>query len=122
MISCYNASSKLSISKIYQFDNLPEPRNATEAYHSKAYSFNIPENIDDLNKSSDQNNDSTKINSSFKGNSKTLSKVFQKFHIGLRDNNQNNYKRETIKQKVKKQDIDGNDYEIYNNPNLHSED
>ncbi|RGB36416.1 kinase-like domain-containing protein [Rhizophagus diaphanus] len=71
VISCYYASSKLSISKIYQFDNLPEPRNATE------------------------------------GNSKTLSKVFQKFHIGSRDNNQNNYKRETIKQKVKKQDIDG---------------
>ncbi|GET50562.1 kinase-like domain-containing protein [Rhizophagus irregularis DAOM 181602=DAOM 197198] len=49
ILSCYYyASSKLSISKIYQFDNLPEPRNATEegqeAFHSKPYSFNIPEN------------------------------------------------------------------------------
>ncbi|PKY57521.1 hypothetical protein RhiirA4_478647 [Rhizophagus irregularis] len=30
ILSCYYASSKLSISKIYQFENLPEPRNATE--------------------------------------------------------------------------------------------
>ncbi|GBC41408.2 kinase-like domain-containing protein [Rhizophagus irregularis DAOM 181602=DAOM 197198] len=109
ILSFYYASSKLSISKVYQFENLPEPINATEeeqeAYHSKAYSFNIPENIDDLNKSSDHDNDSTKISSSFKGNSKRLSKAFQKFYIGSRDNNQNNYKRETtIKQEIKKQD------------------
>ncbi|CAB4431382.1 unnamed protein product [Rhizophagus irregularis] len=38
-------SSKLFTSKIYQFDNLSE----TEAFHSKPYSFNIPENIDDFN-------------------------------------------------------------------------
>ncbi|UZO10010.1 uncharacterized protein OCT59_001609 [Rhizophagus irregularis] len=61
--------------------------------------------VDDLNKSSDHDNDSTKISSSFKGNSKRLSKAFQKFYIGSRDNNQNNYKRETtIKQEIKKQD------------------
>jgi serine/threonine protein kinase len=30
IMSFYYASSKLSTSKIYQFDNLPEPRNATE--------------------------------------------------------------------------------------------
>ncbi|PKY54300.1 kinase-like protein [Rhizophagus irregularis] len=39
-----------STSRIYQFENLPEPRNATEeeqeTYHSK-YSFNIPENNND---------------------------------------------------------------------------
>ncbi|POG81494.1 hypothetical protein GLOIN_2v70208 [Rhizophagus irregularis DAOM 181602=DAOM 197198] len=35
-------------SKIYQFENLPEPKNATEeeqeAFHSKPYSLNIPNN------------------------------------------------------------------------------
>jgi hypothetical protein len=29
IMSCYYASSKLSMSKIYQFDDLPEPRNAS---------------------------------------------------------------------------------------------
>ncbi|CAB5314188.1 unnamed protein product [Rhizophagus irregularis] len=129
IMSCYYASSKLSVSKIYQFDDLPEPRNATEeeqeAYHSKSYSFNIPENIDDFNISNNKNNDSTSTtNSIFRRNSKVLSKVFQKLHIGSDDNNQNSYQnnceRKIIKQQVKKQDIDDND-EIYNNPNLHPE-
>ncbi|UZO05675.1 uncharacterized protein OCT59_026019 [Rhizophagus irregularis] len=35
---------------------LPEPRNATEeeleAFHSKSYDFEIPDNIEDFNKSS----------------------------------------------------------------------
>ncbi|PKY31433.1 hypothetical protein RhiirB3_489052 [Rhizophagus irregularis] len=111
IMSCYYASSKLSVSKIYQFDDLPEPRNATEAYHSKSYSFNIPENIDDFNISNNKNNDSTSTtNSIFRRNSKVLSKVFQKLHIGSDDNNQNSYQnnceRKIIKQQVKKQDID----------------
>ncbi|POG74137.1 kinase-like domain-containing protein [Rhizophagus irregularis DAOM 181602=DAOM 197198] len=42
-------SSKLFTSRIHQFKNLPEPRNATEeeqeAFHSKSYDcFNIPDN------------------------------------------------------------------------------
>ncbi|GBC52854.2 kinase-like domain-containing protein [Rhizophagus irregularis DAOM 181602=DAOM 197198] len=49
--------SKLFTSKLHQFDNLPEPRNATEekqeALHSnKSYDFCILNNIDDFNKSS----------------------------------------------------------------------
>ncbi|RGB36413.1 kinase-like domain-containing protein [Rhizophagus diaphanus] len=125
IMSCYFASSKLSVSKIYQFYDLSEPRNATEeeqeAYHSKSYSFNIPENIDI---STNKNNDSTsKTSSIFRRNSKALSKiVFQKQHIGSSNNNQNscqnNCERNIIKQQVKKQDIDDND-EIHNNPNLH---
>ncbi|PKY36587.1 hypothetical protein RhiirB3_459563, partial [Rhizophagus irregularis] len=63
----------LFTSKIHQFENLPESRNATEeeleAFHSKSYDFSIPANINDFNnKSSNQNNSRTsKINSFFKG-------------------------------------------------------
>ncbi|CAB5351591.1 unnamed protein product [Rhizophagus irregularis] len=53
-----SSSSTLSTSKLYQFENLPEPRNATEeeqeAFHSQPYDFEIPNNIEDLNSSKDQ--------------------------------------------------------------------
>ncbi|CAB4395686.1 unnamed protein product [Rhizophagus irregularis] len=56
-----SSSSKLhslSTSKLHQFENLPEPRNATEeeqeAFHSQPYDFEIPNNIEDLNSSKDQ--------------------------------------------------------------------
>ncbi|PKY37120.1 hypothetical protein RhiirB3_461457 [Rhizophagus irregularis] len=44
-----HVNSKLFTSKIHQFKNLPEPKNATEeeqeAFHSKSYDcFNIPDN------------------------------------------------------------------------------
>ncbi|RGB30655.1 hypothetical protein C1646_710909 [Rhizophagus diaphanus] len=39
-------SSRLFTSKIHNFGNLPEPRNATEVFHSKPYNFNIPNNSD----------------------------------------------------------------------------
>ncbi|GBC12244.2 kinase-like domain-containing protein [Rhizophagus irregularis DAOM 181602=DAOM 197198] len=46
------ANSLLSTSKIYQFENLFEPKNATEeeqeAFHSKPYDFEIPNNINKL--------------------------------------------------------------------------
>ncbi|RGB42057.1 kinase-like domain-containing protein [Rhizophagus diaphanus] len=55
-----NISSKLFTSKIHKFENLPEPKNATEeeqeAFHSKLYDFNIPKNIDDFGQASNQNN------------------------------------------------------------------
>ncbi|GBC02391.1 hypothetical protein RclHR1_00460029 [Rhizophagus clarus] len=45
----------LNTSKLYLFENLPEPRNATkeeqEAFHSKLYDFEIPDDTEDLNKS-----------------------------------------------------------------------
>ncbi|PKC70996.1 hypothetical protein RhiirA1_361445, partial [Rhizophagus irregularis] len=40
-----------STSKLFEFNYLPEPRNATseeqEVFHSKTYDFKIPDNIDD---------------------------------------------------------------------------
>ncbi|CAB4424097.1 unnamed protein product [Rhizophagus irregularis] len=81
-----STNSRLFTSKIHQFENLPEPRNATEeeleAFHSnKSYDFNIPNNIDDFNKSSNQNSKASKISSIFKANSKKLSKMFEKLQI-----------------------------------------
>ncbi|PKC70157.1 hypothetical protein RhiirA1_455168 [Rhizophagus irregularis] len=41
-------SSRLFTSKVHQFENLPEQKNATEeeqeAFHSKTYDFSIPDN------------------------------------------------------------------------------
>ncbi|GES80142.1 kinase-like domain-containing protein [Rhizophagus clarus] len=79
-------SSSLHKSKLYQFENLPEPKNATEveleAFHSKSYDFiNIPDDIDDYANSNNQKIDEiSKISSIFK-----------------------------------------DDYDVYNNPNLHPE-
>ncbi|EXX61458.1 Cdc15p [Rhizophagus irregularis DAOM 197198w] len=70
-------SNKLFTSKIYQFKNLPEPKNATEVnkeqktFHSNnSYDhFNIPDNINDFNSSSNQSYDSiSKASSILKGN------------------------------------------------------
>ncbi|RGB29343.1 kinase-like domain-containing protein [Rhizophagus diaphanus] len=113
------ASSKLFTSKLHQFENLPEPRNATieeqEEFYSKLYNFNSPNNIDDFNGSNKQESKSSKINNIFKDNSKKLSKLFKKLQI-----NSNNDNKEIIQQ-VKRQNIDINDKmdEIHNNPNLH---
>ncbi|RIA96289.1 hypothetical protein C1645_815607, partial [Glomus cerebriforme] len=90
------------------FEGLPEPRNATEeeqeAFHSKPYDFNIPDNIDGFNNSSSHNYVST-----------------SKTNIILNDV-KNDYKRETIQHQLKKQNIVINgDDEICNNPNFHSE-
>ncbi|CAB4388165.1 unnamed protein product [Rhizophagus irregularis] len=99
-------SSRLSTSKIHNFGNLPEPKNATEeeqeVFHSKLYDFNIPNNINDFNESNKQNSDSEKLPEEF---------------IKLQINS-----NEIIQQKTKRQnigDIDDED-EVYNNPNLHS--
>ncbi|GBC12290.2 kinase-like domain-containing protein [Rhizophagus irregularis DAOM 181602=DAOM 197198] len=113
-----STNSRLFTSKIHQFENLSEPRNATEeeleAFHSnKSYDFNIPNNIDDFNKSSNQNSrTSSKLNSIFKAGSKKLSKVFKKLQI----------KDETIQQTKGPNIANFNDEDdTYNNPNLHSE-
>ncbi|CAB4488715.1 unnamed protein product [Rhizophagus irregularis] len=109
-----SASSVLFTSKIHQFENLPEPRNATEeeleAFHSKSYDFNIPNNLDDFNKSSNKNDDSMMSNINSKTNSDKLSKVFRKLQIN----------DETMQQTKEPNVVNYND-EIYNNPNLHSE-
>ncbi|CAB4382247.1 unnamed protein product [Rhizophagus irregularis] len=101
-----NISSKLFTSKIHKYENLPEPKNATEeeqeAFHSKSYDFSVPYNIDDFGKSSNQN--ISKMSSIIEDDSKKLSKVFKKLQI-------------TLTQNVNNEDED----EAYNNPNLHSE-
>ncbi|GES80179.1 kinase-like domain-containing protein [Rhizophagus clarus] len=113
-ISSNYTSSRLFTSKVHQFENFPEPKNATEeeqeAFHSsKSYSFNIPYNVEDFG---------SKI---LKDNNKSdLSKEFNKLQI---NDNQNNYNGEKIlSQQMMKHYIDTDDEnEIYNNPNLHSE-
>ncbi|PKC60935.1 hypothetical protein RhiirA1_444681 [Rhizophagus irregularis] len=89
----YTSSSKLFTSKIHQFENLPEPRNATEAFHSnKSYDFHIPNNIDDIGNLGSQNNNSSKINY------QEIMQQMKRDHINIDD-----------------------EEEIYNNPNFHSE-
>ncbi|GBB94498.1 hypothetical protein RclHR1_23680003 [Rhizophagus clarus] len=108
----------ISTSKVYQFENLPEPRNATE---EELEVNHLIFNIDDFNKLNNQKNNSlSKINTSiFKVSSKKLSKIFK---IKPKNDIQNDYKSEIVQPKVKKNDINFNDEdEIYNNPNFHSE-
>ncbi|GBC17384.2 kinase-like domain-containing protein [Rhizophagus irregularis DAOM 181602=DAOM 197198] len=99
-------SSRLFTSKIHNFENLPEPRNATEEeqeeFHSKSYDFNIPDDINDFNGSNKQNSSkSSKIINIFKGS---------------------NDEKEITQKQTKKQNIniDDDDDDIHNNPNLHS--
>ncbi|PKY32868.1 hypothetical protein RhiirB3_451337 [Rhizophagus irregularis] len=120
----YTNSSKLFTSKLHQFDNLPEPRNATEgeqeAFHSnKSYDFQIPDNIDDFNKFSSKKNSISKISSIFKAakNYPIYLKEAQKMA-----NIQNDYKFEAMQRQTMNHHIKDNDEdEMYNNPNLHSE-
>ncbi|PKC58633.1 kinase-like protein [Rhizophagus irregularis] len=116
-------SSKLFTSKIHQFKNLPEPRNATEeeqeAFHSKSYDcFNIPDNIEDFINSNDQ--DTSITSSILKDDSEELYKSFNELQI---NSNEDNYGMEIMEQQeVKKHnnDIDDED-EIYDDKNFHSE-
>ncbi|RGB30649.1 hypothetical protein C1646_671536 [Rhizophagus diaphanus] len=55
-------------------------------------------------------------------NSKTLSRIFEKLRLGSGGNNQDNYKKEIVKQQVKNQHVDNDEEDIFNNPNFHSED
>ncbi|GES75142.1 kinase-like domain-containing protein [Rhizophagus clarus] len=109
-------------SQIYQFENLPEPRNATkeelEAFYNKSFDFNIPDNVDDFGKSSNQKNRS-RISGIFRVGSKKLFKVFKN---NSKNGNQNDYKKETEQQKVENDETNFDDKDdIYNNPNLHPE-
>ncbi|CAB4439215.1 unnamed protein product [Rhizophagus irregularis] len=110
-----STNSRLFTSKIHQFENLPEPRNATEeeleVFHSKPYDFSIPTNIDVFDNSSNQNNSRTsKINSFFKANSKKLSKMFKKLQV-----------KDVQQTKGSNVNFDDDEDEVYNNPNFHSE-
>ncbi|RIA85251.1 kinase-like domain-containing protein [Glomus cerebriforme] len=110
-------SSRLITSKVYQFENLPEPKNATEeqeAFHSKPYNYNIPDSIDDFNKSS---------NYTFEDNSENdSSKEFNELQISSKNGDQVDYYEVIIPQQIKKRYIDTDDEnEVHNNPNLHAE-
>ncbi|PKK59626.1 hypothetical protein RhiirC2_794573, partial [Rhizophagus irregularis] len=50
-----------------------------EAFHSKLYDFNIPNNINDFNKSNEQN--SNKSSEVITDNNKKLSKLFKKLEM-----------------------------------------
>ncbi|PKK62900.1 hypothetical protein RhiirC2_813657, partial [Rhizophagus irregularis] len=75
--------------------------------YSKSYDeFQIPDNIDDFNKSSSwKNNSTSKMSSIFKASSKDA---------------QNDYKIETMQQQIKNINLE-DENEVHNNPNLHSE-
>uniref|UniRef100_U9UNN7 Serine-threonine/tyrosine-protein kinase catalytic domain-containing protein n=1 Tax=Rhizophagus irregularis (strain DAOM 181602 / DAOM 197198 / MUCL 43194) TaxID=747089 RepID=U9UNN7_RHIID len=111
-----NMSSKLFTSKIYKFENLPEPKNATEEeqkafYITRSYDFSISSNASNLSKSSNQY---TSIN--FKDNdSEESSRLFKK--LKTENDVQNDHEREIMQQQS---NIGIND-EAQNNPNLHSE-
>ncbi|GES90834.1 kinase-like domain-containing protein [Rhizophagus clarus] len=114
--SIYSMSENCT-SKIYQFKNLPEPKNATEEeqeeFHSKPYSFNIPDNIDDFNNSSNEKNIITKSNS--------VNKVFEKLEINSNCVIQNGHKKENAQQS-KKHSLDINDdNDVNNDSNVHLE-
>ncbi|GBC09327.1 hypothetical protein RclHR1_08770006 [Rhizophagus clarus] len=118
--------SKLFTSIIYQFKNLPEPRNATEeeqeAFHSKSYDcFNIS-NSYNFNNSSNKNYDTTSETSSIlKDGSEGLSESLQ---INSNKDNQINYGKEIVEQQQIRRynvKIDDDDDEIYDDKNFHSE-
>ncbi|GBC28935.2 kinase-like domain-containing protein [Rhizophagus irregularis DAOM 181602=DAOM 197198] len=93
-------SSKIFTSKIHNFDNLPEPKNATEEeqkafYITRSYDFSISSNDND---------------------SKESSRLFKKLKME-NDDVQKDYEREIMQQRS---NISIND-EVQNNPNLHSE-
>ncbi|PKC69039.1 kinase-like protein [Rhizophagus irregularis] len=107
---------KLFTSKVYAFENFSEPRNGTEEeqeeLHNQPYNFSISNNVDDdiLNM--------MQSSSIFKGSKKKLSKVPQ--INSNKDFQVDYYRRKTIQQ-TKNVDIE-DEHEIYNDPNLHSED
>ncbi|CAB5145884.1 unnamed protein product [Rhizophagus irregularis] len=120
-----STNSRSFSSNIYRFENLPEPKNATEeeqeVCYSKSYGFKIPDNINEFNKSDIQN-----VDISIKVNSKKLSnKIFEMSQVNLNYDIRDYYKKEAIQQiqQIKRTNININindENEIYNNPNLHS--
>ncbi|CAB4408576.1 unnamed protein product [Rhizophagus irregularis] len=112
-----NINSKSFTSKIYKFENLPEPKNATEEqqkafYISRSNDFTISSNASNLSKSSNQyipissNDDDSK-------ESPRLSKKLKIENVDV----QNDYEREFMQ---RRSNIGTND-EVQNNPSLHSE-
>ncbi|PKK66629.1 hypothetical protein RhiirC2_753137 [Rhizophagus irregularis] len=105
-------SSKIFTSNIHNFENLPEPKNATEAFYTtRSYDFSISDNTSNHSKYNQY------ISINFKDNdSKESSRLFKKLKMENVEV-QNDYEREIMQQRS---NISDND-EVQNNPNLHSE-
>ncbi|GBC12260.2 kinase-like domain-containing protein [Rhizophagus irregularis DAOM 181602=DAOM 197198] len=97
-------NSKLFTSKIYQFENLPEPRNATEdeikVFYSKLHEYN--------NKDNNKNNKS--ISKIFKAKNKKLTKMLKKLQ---KKNDVNNDDKNKSNPQTKGSDFDDDDDEVY---------
>ncbi|RIA96675.1 kinase-like domain-containing protein [Glomus cerebriforme] len=116
-----NYTDRSFTSKVHQFENFPEPRNATEeeqeAFYSKSYDeFSIPDNIDDFNKPSNQKNDnaSKKRSKIVEVKSERLTKKFKKLQI--KNDSQSDYNNKQYHVY-----IDDDKEDVHNNSNLHSE-
>uniref|UniRef100_U9UZH4 Protein kinase domain-containing protein n=1 Tax=Rhizophagus irregularis (strain DAOM 181602 / DAOM 197198 / MUCL 43194) TaxID=747089 RepID=U9UZH4_RHIID len=123
------------VSKFHIFENLHEPKNATEeeqeAYHSMQQNLSIPSKIEDIISEQTEHqiepNNSTAINKEVKGKSKR-----NNFNDDDKDDVNHNIKSKKIKlsnnkefQYIQKRYIANDDVEedeITNNANLHSED
>ncbi|CAB5212519.1 unnamed protein product [Rhizophagus irregularis] len=92
-------SSRLFTSKIHNFENLPEPRNATEE----------EQEVNDFKSNEQNSSKSSKVITIFRDSNKKLSKLFKKLQI-----KSNNDKKEKTQKYV------DDDDDLYNNPNLHS--
>ncbi|PKK57608.1 hypothetical protein RhiirC2_797731 [Rhizophagus irregularis] len=99
-----NSSSRSFTSKVHQFGFFSEPKNATEEeqeeFYSKSYDdFQIPDNIDDFNKSIGwENNNTLKMSSIFK-----VEKNYPKYlkEVQRMANIRGDYKIETMQQQIK---------------------
>ncbi|PKK61771.1 kinase-like protein, partial [Rhizophagus irregularis] len=101
-------SRGLFTSKIHNFENLPEPRNATEeeqeVFHSKLYDFNIPNNINDFNGSNEQYSDSEKLPEEFIKLQVNSSEIIQQ-QMERKDIDIDDGEKVIIQQKMKRQNI-----------------
>ncbi|CAB4395703.1 unnamed protein product [Rhizophagus irregularis] len=93
-LSSSSKISSLSASKLYQFENLPEPRNATEAFHSKSY---VPavDNMKEFDNDPIENQDDSE--------SKSIDSVNEPYNH------------------ISKSNVVEDENEIYNNTDFHSE-
>ncbi|PKY58111.1 kinase-like protein [Rhizophagus irregularis] len=96
-----------------------------KAFHSNnSYDhFNIPDNINDFNSSSNQSYDSiSKASSILKDDNEELSKSFNELQVNSNEDNQTNYVKEIVEQQQIKNmfNVDDED-EIYDDKNFHSE-
>ncbi|GBB83121.1 hypothetical protein RclHR1_00010003 [Rhizophagus clarus] len=111
-------NSWLFTSKIFRFENLPEPRNATKeeqaAFHSnRSYNFYIPNNVNGFDKVNNRMNNLTKRSGNVRASNKCSLKISKENSI--------NDIREIMQPLKKYHTINDYNDEICDSPNLHSE-